>query len=139
MSKRTPQEQAEHDLAVRRICRARFGGNPEWDAFTNPGATERYALILPDGRRLYPDIVARRRGALTSTYVAEVETAGTVNEAEAHQWQELASLGKRFLLFVPAGCLLRARELCHQFRIPVFGYRVYELTAFWVRIRDFPV
>jgi hypothetical protein len=138
-TKRSRQEQAEHDLAVRRICRARFNGNPQWDAFTNPGTTERFALLLPDGRRLYPDIVARRKGDAVSSYVAEVETASTVNEQEAGQWQLFAGLGKRFLLYVPAGSLLRARELCQQRRIAVHGYRVYELTPFWVRIRDFPV
>ncbi len=137
--KRGPQEQAQHDLAVRRIARARFAGSPHWEVYTNPGSTAQYALVLPDGRRMYPDIVARRKNATISTYVVEVETESTITEYEALQWKELAGLGKRFLLFVPAGCLLRARELCHNLRVPIHGYRVYELTPFWIRIRDYRV
>jgi len=137
--KRSPQEQELHDLAVRRICRARFAGSPAWEAYTNPGDTERYALVLPDGARLYPDIIARRKGAHISTYLAEVETESTVTERESEQWARFAALGRRFLLFVPAGSLLRARELCQQRKVNVHGYRVYELTSFWVRIREFRV
>lgn len=138
-AKRTPQEQQRHDLAVRRICRARFAGSPHWEAYTNPGTSESYGIVLPDGRRLYPDIVTRRKGAQISTYLAEVETESSVNEAEALQWREFGELGRRFLLFVPPGHLLRARELCHDLKVPVYGYRVYELTAFWIKIREFRI
>jgi len=139
MPKRSIREQEEHDLAIRRIARARFAGTPDWETFTNPGESRHYALVLPDGQRIYPDLVARRKGAHASSYVIEVETISTVTEEEAQQWKALSDLERRFLLFIPAGHLLRARELCHRFGITVHGYRVYELTPFWIRIRNFRV
>lgn len=137
-AKRSAPEQARHDLAVRRICRACFSNRARWDVFSNPGDAQRYALVLPEERRLYPDIVVCRKGDPSSAYLVAVETENSICDEKAEQWQELAALGKRFLLFIPAGTLLAARELCQRRRIPVFGYRVYELTPFWIRIRDIP-
>ena len=139
MAKRTARDQEQHDLAIRRICRARLSRRPGWEFYTNPGDCRNYALVLPDGARVYPDIVGRRRGDGSSSYIAEVETESTVTEGEAAQWKQFAELGKRFILYIPAGSLLYARELCHAHGIAVHGYRVYELTRFWIRIRDFRV
>lgn len=130
MAYRSPGSQSEHDRVV--AASARTYGKLEQQGcqvFTNPGPQKNCAV--GGTRALYPDVVVVKpetpgssRG--TAVVIEEVETADSVTETEAKQWQDFATLGVgTFRLIVPTASTREALALVQRFRIAVnevWGY-----------------
>ncbi|MBM3314500.1 hypothetical protein FJY71_01475 [candidate division WOR-3 bacterium] len=117
MEDRQPAEQFEHDLVVQAAAE-QFGNSVRYDIHANPG-TERNAGVA--GR--CPDIVVTDKGTGKVKFVIEVETVGSVNDAEVKQWRELAGLGPPLFLLVPWRVLPIAERLCGTYGVKChFGH-----------------
>ncbi|MCL6451146.1 MAG: hypothetical protein K6T75_07645 [Acetobacteraceae bacterium] len=96
-----------------------------FQVYTNPGPFRRVAV-----GRAFPDLVVCLRPTVLVAAVGEVETASTVTEDEAAEWEALAGLGvERCYLFLPWGWEERASAL--------LGDRGLEGRFILVSYRDF--
>lgn len=130
MAYRNPGSQSEHDRVIAASARTYWKMEQQgYQVSTNPGPQKNCAV--GGTRALYPDVVVVKpetpgssRG--TAVIIEEVETADSVTETEAKQWQNFASLGiGTFRLIVPTTSTREALALVQQFRIAVneiWGY-----------------
>lgn len=110
---RSPQEQQEHDDAVRKLATTRFA-IPDW----------KIALNLGIRTNDQPDIVAVNDGQVVA--IGEVETETTINREQAAHWKSMAELSPRFYLFVPEGTEELTKNLIEEYKICCAGLRSYK-------------
>jgi hypothetical protein len=114
---RPVREQLEHDRLIRLLqakCRRRF------EVGINPGS-EHNAAVGEGDAAVYPDLVlqSQERGHRLQAIV-EVETGESVNHLEAlAEWAHFSKLRAAFHLYVPAGMIDVARQLCQDNQIRV--------------------
>lgn len=106
MAQRLKKQSTEHDEAIRLLAQSEFDLS-RYDIRTNPGKEHNHEI---DGQ--WPDIVALERRTHTVYIAAEVETFDSVTPQEVSQWQDYASLGHHFILYVPLGSCSKAQQLC---------------------------
>jgi hypothetical protein len=114
---RPVREQLEHDRIIRQL-HARH--RRKYDVGMNPGREENAPVGSGPGA-LFPDLVlmALDRGRRLQA-VIEVETGESVNHLEAlAQWAHFGRLRAAFHLYVPAGMVEVARQLCDDNQIRV--------------------
>jgi len=120
MGYREIDEQIEHDHVVA-VLHKRFynypnPNHPHLMTFVNHPCKKK-AVLGPNHAELFPDVVVFDTETSKLVMVAEVETASTVDDAEAREWEEFSRLGARFYLYVPRGCGARAAQLCQGFKL----------------------
>ena len=134
--RRTGHEQAVHDRAIELIARQRYSFTDKI-TYRNPGERRTMSAGRVGGKDQYPDIVvvSRLRKALL---ICEVETESSVTEEEADQWQDYASLGVPFYLYVPSSKVVEAESLIHARGLSgaIRGLRAYSLGRADITIED---
>jgi hypothetical protein len=114
---RPVREQLEHDRIIRQL-QAKF--RRKFDVGINPGREENVPVGTGPSA-LFPDLVlmSLERGHRLQA-VIEVETGESVNHLEAlAQWAHFGRLRPPFHLYVPAGMVEVARQLCDDNHIHV--------------------
>jgi hypothetical protein len=61
-----------------------------------------------------------------ATIIEEIETADSINDSEAEQWEDYGNLGVKFLLIVPKGYCVEALRL-----ITKYGAKVSEIWHYY--------
>ena len=116
MSSPTLLEKTYHDTAIAGVARQLLNfpnvDRPSWWTYRNEPI--RTAGIEDGTRTYYPDLVVVDATSQAVVAFAEVETEGSVREAEAERWAEYSRLALEhacnFYLFVPAGLGGQARR-----------------------------
>jgi hypothetical protein len=124
---RPVREQLEHDRIIRQL-HAKY--RRKFDVGMNPGREEN-TPVGSGPTALFPDLVLMGldRGHRLQA-VIEVETGESVNHLEAlAQWAHFGRLRAAFHLYVPAGMVDVARQLCDDNQIRVSEVWSYHLVG----------
>lgn len=117
MANRLYNNQNLHDNVINSA--RRFLNDKDFDIYTNPNSQKNAGI-----GQLYPDIILTEKGKQTVKFFIEVETADSINLAEAtNQWKKYANgIRASFYLLVPSQLKIKANNLCKQVGISVrFG------------------
>jgi len=109
MANRQYNTQSAHDKVIT-VARGYLNQN-EYDIYENPGSYKNAGI----GDN-YPDIIMTKKGTTTVEFIIEVETADSINLAEAtNQWKKYANeIRATFYLLVPVNYKNIASNLCRQ-------------------------
>jgi hypothetical protein len=130
-----------HLRAVQDIAQARFEfpttENPSLRTFVNiPEAT----LPVTDttGAELVPDIVVVHTPGNILKILAAVETGETVTEDRAMEaWVSFSKLPDvAFYLYVPVGYGGKAKQICKDLKIEVYGFRTWRYVPQGIEINE---
>jgi len=132
MTNRIINESEEHDKTVGLTAKTRFNfpnsDNPTWKTYTNH--PEQTKGVSKGNDTCYPDIVVVDEPKNALVMIGEVETSITVSDDEAsREWQNYASLGKTFYLYVPNDLVAKAKKLLNKYKIKIAGLRGYFYDA----------
>jgi len=120
---REVSEQVMHDHIVTLLRREYYSypspQHPHLMTFANHPMKSR-AVKAAGGTELCPDIVVFQGGSDKLVTVAEVETASTLNPAEAEEWRSFSGLGARFYLYFPKGYGPKVALLCRGIAVTEF-------------------
>ena len=125
MTKKPERAQSDHDEAVRLIGRQDFDLDG-LDVYINVGEQRTYGLSGS-----WPDIVVIRDRVIWNDevkWIAEVETADSVTEAETEKWRAYAGLRIPFVLYVPSTRCEVVKKLCAKHRIGLADLRSYTIA-----------
>lgn len=109
MAYRQFNNQSLHDRVIS-IARG-YLNQKDYDIYENPGGNKNAGI----GDN-YPDIIMTTKGTTTVEFIIEVETADSINLAEAtNQWKKYATeITATFYILVPSNYKNVASNLCSQ-------------------------
>ncbi|MEN3010613.1 MAG: hypothetical protein ABDI20_06540 [Candidatus Bipolaricaulaceae bacterium] len=114
---RSAQEQAIHDQLIQDLAQ-RLRRRGYHDVKPNPGQEKNASVPCGASKTLWPDVVVKEGNRFILIF--EVETASTVDKGSADQWEDYAKCVKdaSFVLVVPKGKEVVAKEILESRRIP---------------------
>lgn len=109
MADRRYDTQSLHDKVIS-VAKSYLNQN-DYDIYENPGSYKNAGI----GEN-YPDIILTTKGTTTVEFIIEVETADSINLAEAtNQWKKYATeITATFYLLVPYNYSKITSNLCRQ-------------------------
>ena len=117
--------QSEHDRVVRASANTYTdAGAKGFKISINPNGEKNFE-IGSDSNNQYPDVCVWKPNSPGSNsgtvkVIEEIETEESVNETEAEQWKNYASLGiETFRLIVPKSKILTAKQIVEKKKIAV--------------------
>jgi hypothetical protein len=124
-----------HDGAVAAIAELKFpfpnAKSGELETLMNEPKPQISVGKDDKGNDLFPDIVVVRRPGQWLMMMAEVETADTVTEESAlTEWLPYSRCGDLYL-YVPAGSVQEAKQLCKKHGIKLKGIRTWRFRPVW--------
>lgn len=129
MTKRSLASQGEHDAVVRELS-ARWKSS-KYSLVANPDG-EKNVGVNPGGH--FPDLIAFSGREVH--WIAEVETADSLNDMEAgQQWRAYGELGCPLFLVVPLNSVAHAQRLVIVNRVKVAGFYEYSIENGQIIVR----
>jgi hypothetical protein len=131
------EEQSYHDQIVTLIAKARYKLYGK-TTYTNLNMEKNMSAGIIRDQEQYPDIVVVDDFTSKPSLIAEIETANTVNQIEAQQWEDYASLNLNFYLYVPTSNVDDAIDIIDSegLRSEILGLRRYTLVDGKIQINN---
>lgn len=123
-----------HTGTVAEIAETRFpypsDTHPELETLTN-NPEPSISVGEWEGEALYPDIVVVRRPGQWLQFMAQIETADSINDEQAEKyWLPYSKMGD-LLLYVPSGQVQETKRLCRKHSINYKGIRTWRYRPVW--------
>jgi hypothetical protein len=123
-----------HAGVVQKVLERKFPfpneDNPGLETINNVAA-KAMAVGKHNGEDLFPDLVIVRRPGQWLELMAQIEMDDSVtDEAALDRWKPMAEVGD-LLIYVPAGMVPEAKQLCKRHGIRPKGIRTWRFVPVW--------